>query len=101
MCRVRWSCSDEARYALQRKIKVLIIDDSALIRSVLKEIINSQPDMETVGVASNPLVAREMIKTLNPDVLTLDVEMPQMDGLDLSGKADAPAADAGVDDLQL
>jgi two-component system chemotaxis response regulator CheB len=65
----------------KRKIKVLIIDDSALIRSILKEIINSQTDMETVGVASNPLMAREMIKSLNPDVLTLDVEMPQMDGL--------------------
>lgn len=65
----------------QRKIKVLVIDDSALIRSILKEIINSQADMETVGVASNPLLAREMIKSLNPDVLTLDVEMPQMDGL--------------------
>lgn len=64
-----------------RKIKVLIIDDSALIRSVLKEVINSQPDMEAVGAASNPLQAREMIKTFNPDVLTLDVEMPEMDGL--------------------
>ena len=65
----------------ERKIKVLIIDDSALIRSVLKEVINSFPDMEAVGAASHPLQAREMIKTLNPDVLTLDVEMPQMDGL--------------------
>ena len=64
-----------------RKIKVLIIDDSALIRSVLKEVINSFPDLEAIGAASNPLQAREMIKTLNPDVLTLDVEMPQMDGL--------------------
>lgn len=64
-----------------RKIKVLIIDDSALIRSILKEVINSQPDMEVVGAASNPLQAREMIKTFNPDVLTLDVEMPEMDGL--------------------
>ena len=64
-----------------RKIKVLIIDDSALIRSILKEVINSYPDMEAVGAASNPLQAREMIKTLNPDVLTLDVEMPEMDGL--------------------
>lgn len=64
-----------------RKIKVLIIDDSALIRSILKEIINDQPDMEVIGVATNPLMAREMIKALNPDVLTLDVEMPQMDGL--------------------
>lgn len=64
-----------------RKIKVLIIDDSALIRSVLKEVINSHEDMEVVGAASNPLQAREMIKTFNPDVLTLDVEMPEMDGL--------------------
>ncbi len=57
----------------ERKIKVLVIDDSALIRSVLKEVINSFPDMEAIGAASNPLQAREMIKTLNPDVLTLDV----------------------------
>ncbi len=64
-----------------RKIKVLIIDDSALIRSILKEVVNSESDMEAVGAASNPLQAREMIKTLNPDVLTLDVEMPEMDGL--------------------
>lgn len=63
------------------KIKVLVVDDSALIRSLLKEIINSQPDMTCVGAAPDPLVAREMIKQLNPDVLTLDVEMPKMDGL--------------------
>ncbi len=62
-------------------IKVLIIDDSALIRTLLSEIINRQPDMEVVGTAPDPLVAREKIKTLNPDVLTLDVEMPKMDGL--------------------
>jgi two-component system chemotaxis response regulator CheB len=64
------------------KTKVLIVDDSALIRSVLKEIIGSQPDMEVVGVAPDPIVARELIKQTNPDVLTLDVEMPRMDGLD-------------------
>jgi len=64
------------------KIKVLIVDDSALIRSVMKEIIGSQPDMEVVGIAPDPLVARDMIKRTNPDVLTLDVEMPKMDGLD-------------------
>jgi two-component system, chemotaxis family, protein-glutamate methylesterase/glutaminase len=62
-------------------IKVLIVDDSALIRSVLTEIINRQPDMQVVGTAPDPLVARERIKALNPDVLTLDVEMPKMDGL--------------------
>lgn len=64
------------------KTKVLIVDDSALIRSVLTEIITQQPDMEVVGVAPDPLVARELIKQTNPDVLTLDVEMPKMDGLD-------------------
>jgi two-component system chemotaxis response regulator CheB len=64
------------------KIKVLIVDDSALIRAVLTEMIQSQPDMEVVGAAPDPLVAREMIKRLDPDVLTLDVEMPRMDGLD-------------------
>jgi two-component system chemotaxis response regulator CheB len=64
------------------KIKVLIVDDSALIRGVMKEIINSQPDMEVVGAAPDPLVARDLIKQTHPDVLTLDVEMPKMDGLD-------------------
>lgn len=68
------------------KIKVLIVDDSALIRGVLKEIINSQPDMEVVGVAPDPIVARDLIKQTNPDVLTLDVEMPKMDGLDFLEK---------------
>lgn len=68
------------------KIKVLIIDDSALIRSILTEIVKSQSDMEVVGVAPDPLVARELIKQTNPDVLTLDVEMPKMDGLDFLEK---------------
>lgn len=66
----------------KRKIKVLVIDDSALIRGVMKEIINREKDMECVGAAPDPLVAREMIKSLDPDMLTLDVEMPKMDGLD-------------------
>ncbi len=64
-----------------RKINVLIIDDSALIRSILTEVINSFPDMQAVVAASDPVQAKEMIKTLNPDVLTLDVEMQHMDGL--------------------
>ncbi len=68
------------------KIKVLIVDDSALIRGVMKEIINSQLDMEVVGVAPDPIVARELIKQTNPDVLTLDVEMPKMDGLEFLEK---------------
>lgn len=64
------------------KIKVLIVDDSALIRSVMTKIVNDQPDMEVVATAPDPLVARDLIKRTNPDVLTLDVEMPRMDGLD-------------------
>jgi len=65
-----------------KKIRVLIIDDSALIRKILTEIIDGEADMQAVGAAPDPLVAREMIRNLNPDVLTLDVEMPKMDGLD-------------------
>ncbi|MCK9387856.1 MAG: chemotaxis response regulator protein-glutamate methylesterase [Sulfuritalea sp.] len=63
-------------------IKVLIVDDSAMIRASLTRIINAAPDLEVVGVAPDPVVAREMIKTLNPDVLTLDIEMPRMNGLE-------------------
>ncbi|MDR5905787.1 chemotaxis response regulator protein-glutamate methylesterase [Franzmannia qiaohouensis] len=64
------------------KIKVLCVDDSALIRDLLSEIINDHDDMEVVAVAPDPLAARDLIKQHNPDVLTLDVEMPRMDGLD-------------------
>ncbi|MFO1385354.1 MAG: chemotaxis response regulator protein-glutamate methylesterase [Chitinivorax sp.] len=64
-----------------KKISVIVVDDSALIRSLLKEIINSNADMEVVAAAPDPLTAREMIRTLNPDVITLDIEMPKMDGL--------------------
>ena len=61
--------------------KVLIVDDSALVRNLLTTLIDAQPDMVVVGTASDPYIARERIKSLNPDVLTLDVEMPRMDGL--------------------
>ncbi|MDX1491079.1 MAG: chemotaxis response regulator protein-glutamate methylesterase [Pseudohongiellaceae bacterium] len=65
----------------REKIKVLVVDDSALIRSLLTQLLNEAPDIEVVGVASDPFIAREKIKSLNPDVLTLDIEMPRMDGL--------------------
>lgn len=67
---------------MEQPIKVLIVDDSALIRRVLTEIINREPGMAVVGAAPDAYVAREMIKSTHPDVLTLDVEMPKMDGLD-------------------
>lgn len=62
-------------------LKVLIVDDSPTMQVVLTQMINRQPDMRVIGTASDPFEARELIKTLNPDVLTLDVEMPGMDGL--------------------
>jgi len=62
-------------------IKVLIVDDSPTMQLVLTQMINQQPDMRVIGAASEPIQAREMIKELNPDVLTLDVEMPGMDGI--------------------
>ena len=63
------------------KIKVLIIDDSAIVRKILAEELAKYPDIEVVGVAPDTFVARDKIVTLKPDVLTLDIEMPRMDGL--------------------
>ena len=68
------------------KIRVLSVDDSALMRQIMTEIINSHSDMEMVATAPDPLVARDLIKKYNPDVLTLDVEMPRMDGIDFLEK---------------
>jgi two-component system, chemotaxis family, protein-glutamate methylesterase/glutaminase len=68
------------------RTRVVVVDDSALVRSLLSEIIGRQPDMECVGAAADPYVAREMIRDLDPDVITLDVEMPRMDGLDFLSK---------------
>jgi two-component system chemotaxis response regulator CheB len=65
----------------QKRIRVLVVDDSALVRQILVEILKAAPDIEVVGTANDPFMARERIKELNPDVLTLDVEMPRMDGL--------------------
>src|SRR5512145_2177393 len=64
------------------KTRVVVVDDSALVRSLLSEIINRQPDMECVGAAADPFIAREVIRNTNPDVITLGVEMPRMHGLD-------------------
>lgn len=66
---------------MTEKIKVLVVDDSALMRQLIAGMIDAQDDMQVVGVASDPYIAREKIKQLNPDVLTLDIEMPRMDGI--------------------
>ena len=63
------------------KTRVLIVDDSALVRQLLSELLSADPAFEVVGTAADPLIARDKIKQLKPDVLTLDVEMPRMDGL--------------------
>ena len=68
------------------KTRVVVVDDSALGRSLLAAIINRQSDMECVGTAADPLIAREMIRKLDPDLIMLDVEMPRMDGIDFLGK---------------
>lgn len=64
-----------------RRVRVLVIDDSALIRQLMAELLPADGDIEVVGTAADPFIAREKIKQLAPDVLTLDVEMPRMDGL--------------------
>jgi len=69
-----------------KKIRVLIVDDSRMIRDVLKDILAEQPDIEVVGAAADAFEARDMMRTLNPDVITLDVEMPKMNGLDFLDK---------------
>jgi len=67
--------------SLEQPCRVLIVDDSAVVRQILTEILASDPGIEVVGTAADPLLAREKIKRLAPDVITLDVEMPRMDGL--------------------
>lgn len=64
-----------------KKIKVLVIDDSSVIRNIVKDALSDDEQIEVVGEAEDPIVARELIKKLNPDILTLDVEMPKMDGI--------------------
>src|ERR1700733_5391548 len=63
------------------KIRVLIVDDSAVVRQTLSEVLSSDPEIEVIGTASDPFVAAERIREQTPDVITLDIEMPRMDGL--------------------
>ncbi len=79
--RVRGTVLETDNTTMNKKIRVLVVDDSAVMRQLLTEILGSDPGIEVVGTAPDPYVAREKIKLLNPDVLTLDVEMPRMDGL--------------------
>src|SRR5215213_5121862 len=62
-------------------VRVLIVDDSAVMRQLLSALLAEDPEIEVVGTAPDPLIARERIKALNPDVITLDIEMPHMDGV--------------------
>ena len=71
---------------VKKKIKVLVVDDSALVRAILKEGLNLDPDIEVIGTAVDPFNARDLIVKLRPDVLTLDVEMPKMDGVEFLRK---------------
>ncbi len=66
---------------MENKIKVMIVDDSAVVRQTLTDILNSDPQIEVIAAAPDPFIAAERLKTLLPDVITLDVEMPRMDGL--------------------
>ena len=80
----QWNCSTDESQETSRTImpvKVLVVDDSALMRQLLSELLQSDPRIEVIGTAQDPYVARERIKALNPDVITLDIEMPRMDGL--------------------
>ncbi|KAB2887551.1 MAG: response regulator, partial [Desulfobulbaceae bacterium] len=65
-----------------KKIRVLVIDDSALVRNILADGLSRSPNIEVVGTAPDPFIARDKIVQLQPDVLTLDVEMPKMDGVE-------------------
>jgi two-component system chemotaxis response regulator CheB len=67
--------------ALNKKIRVLVVDDSAVVRKMLTDALSADPEIEVVGAATDPFVARDKILELNPDVMTLDIEMPRMDGL--------------------
>jgi two-component system, chemotaxis family, protein-glutamate methylesterase/glutaminase len=67
--------------SLQQKVRVLVVDDSAIVRRAISQVLSQDPDIEVVGTACDPYVARDKILELNPDIITLDIEMPRMDGL--------------------
>jgi two-component system chemotaxis response regulator CheB len=71
---------------MARRIRVLIVDDSSVVRTIISRILGSDPEIEVVGTAMDPFVARELLVKLRPDVMTLDVEMPRMDGLTFLAK---------------
>ena len=73
-------------HAASRRIRVLIVDDSAIVRQLLTDILSGDPELEVVGTAVDPIIARDKIKVLSPDVLTLDVEMPRMNGVEFLEK---------------
>jgi two-component system chemotaxis response regulator CheB len=66
---------------MPRKVRVLIVDDSASVRQTMTAILSADPDIEVIGTASDPFVAARRIQNEVPDVITLDVEMPRMDGI--------------------
>ncbi|MFM8763503.1 MAG: response regulator [Spartobacteria bacterium] len=66
---------------LTRKIKVLVVDDSMVVRKIVTDALRTDPEIDVVGTATDPYMARDKILELKPDVLTLDIEMPKMDGL--------------------
>ena len=69
-----------------KMIRVLVIDDSALMRKLLSAMLSADPEIEVIDTAPDPYVGRDKIKQLNPDVVTLDIEMPKMDGLEFLRK---------------
>ena len=82
------------------KSQVLVVDDSALVRQTLKMILNEDPDLEVMGTACDPYQAAEMMRKSKPDVITLDVEMPRMDGLTFLRKLMSQHPMPGGDVLQ-
>ena len=82
------------------RVRVLIVDDSAVVRQTLSEILSTDPEIEVTGTASDPFVAADRIREEVPDVITLDIEMPRMDGLTFPAKDHGATPDTGGDLLE-